>query len=315
MAAFDRHYAGPGTERLAAQMVIAVHFDYQNLTMLERKFKKYAPFFVWTRRNLPLQLQMLLERPSMINLWNHVQRAGEQGEDSFAGFPLSQYASPLTVKLDSARNEDSPFWARLIWDPDMPVQILDDIPLFARQDPSGLVPVKHGSPLEWLKWSSQLFGPQFTIPMNILKSEEFGDVEAPRGLNELLQGIDAMVEFSGQHDLLRTSGGDAMIPRWARSTIESLVPFYNEYRQYLGFLPADPNRLAREGYTDENSDLLSSLVRGNVDEATERLVTGPGMGVFRGLGLGYQTPNDTRGAAFEASEIIADVRRRLASQG
>ena len=303
MAAFDRHYAGAGSERLAAQMVIAVHFDYQHLTMLEKKFKTFAPFFVWTRRNLPLQLQMLMERPGMINVWNHLQRAGEQGDDPLGDFPLSPFASPLATRMGTASNEESPFWARMIWDPDLPVRILDDVPLFAKDNPTGFVPFKIGSLPEWFNWSSELFGPQFSVPMSVMQQEEWGDVEAPRGISELITAIDGLVDT----DLIDSSSGTGKIPRWLRSVTETALPFYSEYRRWLGFQPADPNRLAREGFLPDDGEPLADLVRGDVGSFLENA----GLTAGRGLGLGFQTPLDTKSAAFDAQDIVSEIRGRL----
>ncbi|UCD24739.1 MAG: hypothetical protein JSW51_02140, partial [Gemmatimonadota bacterium] len=316
MAAFDRHYHGKGTERLAAQMVIAVHFDYQHLTMLEKKFKKFAPFFVWTRRNLPLQLQMLLERPGMINMWNHLQRNLEEVGGGFNGLPLSQYASPLAAPIDhDPSNEGSPLWARMIWDPDLPVRILDEIPAFAVPNEDGLMPVQIGSLPDWINWSAQLLGPQFTLPLNVVRAEEFGDVEAPRGLHDIIYGIDGLVEAGGL-DLpgVDTSSGAARIPRWLRSSIETAVPFMSEYRQFLGYTPMDPNRTAREGLAPDDQDtFIAAVLKGDFDGAASGLLSGrgPTAGTLRGLGVNYQTPNDTRGAAYEAQEIVRDIRGRV----
>lgn len=48
----------------AARWVRMAHFDYEDLTDVERRlFKRIAPFYTWTRKNLPLQIRMLAVRP------------------------------------------------------------------------------------------------------------------------------------------------------------------------------------------------------------------------------------------------------------
>ena len=48
----------------AADWVKKAHFDYTELTPLEReKFKKVLPFYTWTRKNIPYQLTQMVARP------------------------------------------------------------------------------------------------------------------------------------------------------------------------------------------------------------------------------------------------------------
>jgi hypothetical protein len=48
----------------AAREAMRFHFDYADLTELERNvFRRAMPFYTWTARNIPLQFRMLLKRP------------------------------------------------------------------------------------------------------------------------------------------------------------------------------------------------------------------------------------------------------------
>lgn len=48
----------------AAKRVKKFHFDYDELTDIERSFfKRVAPFYTWTRKNIPLQIEMLFNAP------------------------------------------------------------------------------------------------------------------------------------------------------------------------------------------------------------------------------------------------------------
>jgi len=213
--------------------------------------------------------------------------------------PLSQFASPLAVRMGS-EGENTPFWARLIVDPDIPVNILDDLPLFHKDEPTGMVPVRIGTPPEWFNWAANLFGPQFSVPLSIFQQEEYGDVEAPRGLAEAFGVIDWAVDT----DWIDSSSGTAKIPRWARSVVETAMPFWSEYRQFLGFSPTDPNRAAREGWVTEDGELDDSLWR----------PSGAVAPILKGVGVSRQTPLDTKAPAFEAQDIVRSVRDRLASE-
>ena len=58
----DRLSKGDTVEQ-AAQTVRKYLFDYTDITKTERMAKLIAPFYTFTRKNLPLQLKSLLERP------------------------------------------------------------------------------------------------------------------------------------------------------------------------------------------------------------------------------------------------------------
>jgi len=48
----------------AAKEVRVAHFDYEDLTEVEQRlFKKIIPFYTWSRKNIPYQLQQMASRP------------------------------------------------------------------------------------------------------------------------------------------------------------------------------------------------------------------------------------------------------------
>jgi len=52
-------------------------FDYTDITKFERKLKNFIPFYVWVRKNIPLQVEMMLKKPVY---YSTVGRAKEQVE-------------------------------------------------------------------------------------------------------------------------------------------------------------------------------------------------------------------------------------------
>jgi hypothetical protein len=65
----------------AAEQVKKYYFDYFDLTPFERKYmKRIVPFYTWTRKNIPMEVQALIERPKS---FARVQKAMDavQGED------------------------------------------------------------------------------------------------------------------------------------------------------------------------------------------------------------------------------------------
>ncbi len=62
-----------GTIEDAIQRINKVHFDYEDLSTFERSVvKRVIPFYTWTRRNMPLQVEMLAKRPSVYEKYNAV---------------------------------------------------------------------------------------------------------------------------------------------------------------------------------------------------------------------------------------------------
>ncbi len=60
---YRREHEGKSAQE-AADWVKKAHFDYEELTPVERdKFKAFIPFYTWTRKNLPYQLVQLASRP------------------------------------------------------------------------------------------------------------------------------------------------------------------------------------------------------------------------------------------------------------
>lgn len=64
----------------AAKSVKKYLFDYENLSPVEQRvFKRVMPFYTWTRKNIPLQLEAIVENPQRFNRINLI-RNQIQGE-------------------------------------------------------------------------------------------------------------------------------------------------------------------------------------------------------------------------------------------
>ena len=64
--AWDKMAKGAGQNE-ALQWVARFHFDYQDLNKFEQIVRSVAPFYVFTRNNLPLQLEMIAKNPKVYN--------------------------------------------------------------------------------------------------------------------------------------------------------------------------------------------------------------------------------------------------------
>jgi hypothetical protein len=80
-AVFIDQLAKGKTAKEASQTVRKYMFDYEELTDFERKFmKRIIPFYTWTRKNAPLQVQSLIEQPRKYQAYAKGLRAFEDEE-------------------------------------------------------------------------------------------------------------------------------------------------------------------------------------------------------------------------------------------
>jgi hypothetical protein len=68
-------YKKTGDADQALDAVYKFHFNYDDLSQFERQgVKRVFPFYTWTRKNFPLQLQMMVERPGKYAWYNHFEQ-------------------------------------------------------------------------------------------------------------------------------------------------------------------------------------------------------------------------------------------------
>jgi hypothetical protein len=282
-AAFLEYYQPgvKGSARAARDMVHAIHFDYSNLTPLETKFKSIIPFFVWTRRNLPRQLEMMVEKPALVQRYKHLMQAMNDnlgGQDD-QGLPTGDMFGAYAAGTGFYVNPNTPFWARVMIDPDLPTSDLLTIPNLNAGEIGDFV--------------NNLLGPHVSAIIDINEQREFGDVNAPAGIGTILKGLAAI----GLYD--ETLDGDVRIPYLARTVQETALPFTRDLIDPFTGGPTDPNRQQRLGIAQDDNPLEAGL---------KNLLASLG----RGVGIKFNTPVDVRGTAFrsqqELNKIIEDLR-------
>lgn len=90
---WDRLVKGESLES-AISDINKYHFDYQDLSQFERSVaKRVIPFYTWTRRNVPLQFQMLVEKPAAYS--HYFQAMNELQSGSTPEGVVPQYFSDL----------------------------------------------------------------------------------------------------------------------------------------------------------------------------------------------------------------------------
>lgn len=91
---YHREYEGLSASD-AADRVKTSLFDYQELTPTEQgKFKMVVPFWTWTRKNIPYQLQHVLGRPGK---FSNFAKIAETSNDLAGGSPFAPDASEGTL--------------------------------------------------------------------------------------------------------------------------------------------------------------------------------------------------------------------------
>lgn len=291
MASFKKYFDAAGgreSAEFARSMTMMVHFDYQNLAFLEQKLKPIAPFFVWTRRNVPLQLRALLERPGYAQFWNHMSTALKEnmGDDDYNSSPLASHYGALAAPLGIQFGNDDEF-LRFVFDPDLPITNLENLPLFMRDEDSALpFSATSMSPMAWVNWGAELLGPQFQLPIDWISGggEAEYETNAPAGINEiglLLENIDFF-------NVIDAEGADWRLSNTQNDLLNTIVPFYKDF---TGGIENNTTRGARFGLQDDPSWADRALAEA--------------MGLFGG-GFGFkgQAPADAKQASYESSEFM-----------
>ena len=280
------------SSQLAKTMVNTVHFDYVNLMPLEEKIKKYVPFFVWSRRNIPLQIRMMLQSPRYMIGVNRAKRLWNEQFDESDGSGDAGFITPY-----SRRNNLG--WSKLMWMPDLPMMDLFDAPLFTGQQ-LGVTPFGTDvrNPQKWALYGLQLAGPMFTIPHQLL-DESDRTTNAPAGVNELLLLANGL---TGQRQNI-SSSGDVKIPWYLNAFLDTAIPFYHDYRSAMGWQANNPYRAAREGVLPGEQEMFGY--------PGQNMLLGEMRTFGRGLGFNWYTPMDQFFANREVERMIDEISMRI----
>lgn len=92
----------------AAQSVKKYLFDYNDLTGVEKGlFKRIMPFYTWTSKNIPLQIQQFIENPGKFSkigiAKKDIEQTVEQPNEKYLSNYISENA-PIRVRKDSEGN-------------------------------------------------------------------------------------------------------------------------------------------------------------------------------------------------------------------
>lgn len=300
MAAFKRWYDpnSPGSAYFAQQLTFAVHFDYASLTNVEKRIKKFIPFYVWTRRNIPLQAQLMMERPGIWNRYANIQREAETAfEDREYTFtdrqPTPSWMGNQAADLDMVVDRGEGQWLRMFLDPDLPARDLEQ--LVGRFSSGNVIRNAWG-------FLSDSLSPVITLPFEEVgfeDEERWRDkVVAPTGLSEVLKALNAIGVYQGD-----MRGDMPIVGRNVRNVWEAAFPYLREWTEMSGIAPADPMRAGDLGYRLDDGISL------------EERALGAFMGVGKAFGLRGSTPHDTLQPVLQAQRKVQDIQDRAIAEG
>lgn len=166
LAAFISGYERFGSKFSAVDNVMLLHFDYQDLSDAEQWFKRFIPFYTWTRNNVPLQLRAAFLQQDKIRklilLNDNIKDAyGVDGDDSWLAEVLPDY-----IDINGGFASTFKFAGNhLAFFPKTPIQDVDK--LFSMGSIFG-IPV----PLPRLRETAQMLGPAVT-PLEFITNTNF----------------------------------------------------------------------------------------------------------------------------------------------
>ena len=91
----------------AVARIRRVHFDYTDLSALDVKMKKVVPFWLWTSRNIPLQVSQMVTRPKAYIQYERIKREFPVNSELMLPSWI-QKAGPLGAGLNAVITPDLP---------------------------------------------------------------------------------------------------------------------------------------------------------------------------------------------------------------
>src|SRR5690606_30563345 len=273
-AAFVRWFdpSNPASAKLAKEMALVAHFDYSALTSLEAQIRRLVPFFVWTRRNIPLQMRAMMEQPGHILRIKHftenVNIAFEDTSVDELGFAKPEWLSSFHMELPLVFGGDSAHWSRLLLNPDLPVNDIEE--LF-----DSFAPGNSGSAAEWL---IRALSPFLSTPITSMSADY--ETVAPTGLREIMMVIDSLPGMDLEQKQGR-AGGQYTVSGSTAQWFRTITPFLDEWVRVLGIVPSGGTQAARAGYNIEDGIDIHERLRASA------------LGIGRAFGTHLQTPQDS----------------------
>jgi hypothetical protein len=91
----------------AVARIRRVHFDYTDLSAFDEKMKKVVPFWIWTSRNIPLQVAQMATRPKAYVQYERIKKEFPVNQDLMVPSWI-QKSGPLGAGMGSVLTPDLP---------------------------------------------------------------------------------------------------------------------------------------------------------------------------------------------------------------
>jgi hypothetical protein len=132
---FDRLHKGDSLEQAAA-VVDKFLFDYSDLTDFERRVaRRIMPFYTWSRKNIPLQVEQLLEQPGKYSAVAKSQQAMEREPEADGSFVNPADRLEYLQRNNAVQIGKGDDGAARFWTPYLPFSDLNKIPVPGGSDP------------------------------------------------------------------------------------------------------------------------------------------------------------------------------------
>jgi hypothetical protein len=186
---FDSAKQGMNSD-MATARVRKFYFDYEDLSKLDRVAKQFIPFWIWSSRNLPLQLENMWLNPRPYALYNTFKRNIRDKE--------SEQRSPLPKFLQEVEAFKLP---------GVGAYAAPDLNFTRIQQQLGQLtnPKKFGTNLN----------PLFRVPIEqAIKQNLYNDEPIETANDRLMKALQGLVVPVATGDRLLNSYGDAKINAW-----------------------------------------------------------------------------------------------------
>ncbi len=196
------------------ESVFKAHFDYSDLNRFEvNVMKRVSPFYTWTRKNLPLQMEMLFRNPKAYNRYN-IFKANIESVTPEEDLVPTWMKDRLNIRLPFS-NKDGQMYVL----PDLPFTSLN---MFTNVDElAGQINPVIKTPVEMLMDRKMYFG----------KSAPFkeGYVQMPDILTKT--GIAQVMGLTGLAE--KDKSGNFMTRDKTLYAVEQFLPFFGRMRRLL----------------------------------------------------------------------------------
>ena len=205
----------------ALEMIYKLHFNYGGLSAIEQKYgKRFFPFYTWTRKNLPLQVELLARNPGKFNRLQTLKENLEYGQEKEGMVPdyfLENFNIQLPWKIGGSVTYGTP---------DLPLQDLFRLDptregggMALEQIMSGATPF-FKTPIEY--WANKrLFA---GIPYR----DEY--IKLPVAFRTI-PGMTTSLKMLGWGD--KNSKGEWMINDKKLGILENMLPFLGRFRRII----------------------------------------------------------------------------------